>query len=115
MFDDFKEGEVSDSVVRLRLVSIAETISFAVLLAAMFLRSEAGVSIVGMIHGLLFLAYAYLVVVDRQAFGWSTRFVVLAILTGPVGAIVVLERLRHLRGPADQGADGGAQPGRVGG
>lgn len=62
----------------------------------MFIHSEAGVSIVGMTHGLLFLAYALLVVIDREHFGWSWGFVALVILTGPIGAIIVLERLRHV-------------------
>lgn len=62
----------------------------------MFIHSETGVSIVGMTHGLLFLAYALLVVIDREHFGWSWGFVALVILTGPVGAIIVLERLRHV-------------------
>lgn len=81
-------------VTRLRWVSVLETISFIVLLAMMFTHNEAGVSIVGAIHGLLFLVYAYFVVMDRDELGWSWAFVALAILTGPVGAIIVLEKLR---------------------
>lgn len=59
--------------------------------------SDAGVSVAGMIHGLLFLGYALLVVRDREVLGWSWGFVALAVLTGPVGAIVVLEHLRRRR------------------
>lgn len=58
--------------------------------------NEAGVSVSGAVHGLLFLAYALLVLRDREVFGWSWAFVGVAILTGPVGAIVVLEKLRRL-------------------
>ncbi|MDP9069185.1 MAG: DUF3817 domain-containing protein [Actinomycetota bacterium] len=74
-----------------------ETVSFLGLLVMMITGNEMGVSILGMIHGLLFLAYAALVVTDREVFDWSWGFVALAILTGPVGAIVVLERLRHVK------------------
>ena len=81
---------------RLRIVSILETLSFLVLLAMMFAHSETGVSIAGAVHGALFLAYALLVLRDRDVFGWSWGFVGIAILTGPVGAIVVLERLRRV-------------------
>ena len=59
------------------------------------IKSETGVSIVGMTHGLLFLVYAALVVIDREHFGWSWGFVALVIFTGPIGAVIVLERLRH--------------------
>ncbi len=67
------------------------------LLAMMISNNEAGVSIAGAIHGLLFLGYAVLVLVDREHFGWSWAFAALAILTGPLGAIFVLEKLRRPR------------------
>ncbi len=78
-------------------VSLLETISFLALLGAMAMHSEGGVSVIGAVHGLLFLAYAVLVWAWRDALGWSTRFAALAILTGPVGAVVALERLRRER------------------
>lgn len=84
------------AVRRLRAISILETLSFLVLLAMMLAHSEAGVSITGAVHGALFLAYALLVLRDREVFGWSLGFVAVAILTGPIGAIVVLEKLRHV-------------------
>lgn len=82
------------SVARLRLVSLLETASFLGLLLMMVMGREAGVSVVGLAHGLLFLGYALLVVADRAELGWSWRFAVLVIVTGPLGAIVVLDRLR---------------------
>ena len=85
----------TDPARRLRIVSVLETVSFVVLLWMMLSHNEAGVSVAGAIHGLLFLAYALLVLRDREVFGWSWAFVAVAILTGPVGAIVVLERLRR--------------------
>jgi integral membrane protein len=80
---------------RLRLVSILETLSFIVLLTMMFTDNEKGVSFAGAIHGLLFLGYAILVLRDREHFGWSWGFTALVILTGPIGAIIVLEKLRR--------------------
>ena len=82
------------AATQLRIVSVLETISFIGLLVMMFTHNEGGVSVLGMIHGLLFLAYAIIVLKDRGIFGWSLGFTALAILTGPIGAILVLERLR---------------------
>lgn len=79
----------------LRAVSILETISFIVLLTLMFTHNETGVSIAGAIHGGLFLWYALLVWRDRAALGWTLGFSILAVITGPIGAIIVLERLRR--------------------
>lgn len=88
---------MSDKARRLAWVSIAETVSFVALLAAMILESDAGVSALGAGHGFLFLAYALLVWIDHDDFGWSTAFAVASVLTGPAGAIIVLERLRRER------------------
>lgn len=77
------------------IISTLETLSFLVLLVMMLTHNDAGVSIAGMIHGLLFLAYAWFVVTDREVFGWSWAFVIVSIITGPVGAMLVLERLHR--------------------
>jgi integral membrane protein len=79
----------------LAAVSLIETLSFLALVAMMLVESESGVSVVGAIHGFLFLAYAFLVFRDHKTFGWTTNFMLLAIVTGPIGAVVVLERLRR--------------------
>lgn len=85
----------SSAVLRLRVISILETLSFLVLLGMMFAGSEGGVSFAGAIHGFLFLGYAILILRDREHFGWSWGFVAVAILAGPIGALVVLEKLRR--------------------
>lgn len=86
---------MSRAAIAIAWLSITETISFLLLLAMMATGNELGVSVVGMIHGLLFAAYALMVWFQRTDLGWSTRFAVIAILTGPVGAIIALERLRR--------------------
>ncbi|MBW3594140.1 MAG: DUF3817 domain-containing protein [Actinobacteria bacterium] len=80
---------------RLRWLSIVETISFVVLVWMMVTANEQGVSIVGAIHGFLFLVYAIFVIRDREQLGWGWAFVAVAVLTGPIGPILVLENLRR--------------------
>lgn len=80
---------------RLRWLSILETVSFAALVWMMVSANEQGVSILGAIHGFLFLTYAIFVVRDRDQFGWGWGFAALAILTGPIGPLIVLEKLRR--------------------
>jgi integral membrane protein len=82
---------------RLAWISIVETISFIALLTAMFLESEGGVSVIGALHGLLFLVYAFFMWIDHESFGWTKWFALGSIITGPLGAIIVLERLRRER------------------
>jgi integral membrane protein len=66
-------------------IGMLEAISFLLLLGvAMPLKYLAGmpkaVSVVGMAHGVLFIAYLYMVHECRQAFGWSLK-------TAALGAI----------------------------
>jgi integral membrane protein len=80
----------------LALVSVLETLSFLALLGAMVLLEEGGTrSFIGALHGMLFLVYAAVLVLARRALDWTLGFVALGILTGPVGAIIVLERMRR--------------------
>ena len=66
-------------------IGMMEAVSFLLLLGvAMPLKYLAGmpkaVSVVGMAHGVLFIAYLYMVHECRQAFGWSLK-------TAALGAI----------------------------
>lgn len=80
---------------RLGWISIVETLSFLVLLGAMLARNDPLISIIGAIHGMLFLAYAFFVWVDHDDLGWGRWFAIGSIVTGPLGAVVVLEKLRR--------------------
>ena len=80
---------------RLGWVSMAETISFLALLGAMVAHNERLISVIGAVHGLLFLAYAFFVWMDNEGLGWTRWFAIGSVITGPLGAIVVLERLRR--------------------
>ncbi len=99
-------ARVSDKVRRLSWISIIETISFVALLAAMFVHNEGAISVIGAIHGILFLGYAFFLWLDYRDLGWSTWFAIGCIVTGPVGAIIVLERLRRDRTGAHGEATG---------
>jgi integral membrane protein len=81
------------TVPALRWTAIVETVSFVALMVAVVLHSERGVSVLGMTHGLLFMAYAALVLAVRKGQGWSGGFTALAIIGGPVAALFVPERL----------------------
>ena len=80
---------------RLGWVSIAETASFLGLLGAMVAHNDRLISVIGALHGFLFLAYALFVWIDHEDLGWTRWFAIGSVITGPLGAIVVLEKLRR--------------------
>jgi integral membrane protein len=84
-----------------RIISLIEGLSFLVLLfVAMPLKYHWGhpeaVSMVGMTHGLLFIAYVVLAAMVGPRQGWSDRFVFGVILAGmlPFGCFFLEQRLK---------------------
>ncbi|MGV1050236.1 MAG: DUF3817 domain-containing protein [Solirubrobacterales bacterium] len=79
----------------MRWIALAEATSFILLLIAAVIKrtggSEAGVQILGPIHGLLFIAYVVNVFAIRAELGWDgkTTFWVLLGAVIPFGGYVV--------------------------
>jgi integral membrane protein len=87
---------------RLRLIGLAEGISFLVLLGiAMPLKYLAGmpsaVRVVGMLHGVLFVLFVLAVFEAMGSLRWSVRQVALALLASllPFGTLLLDRRLRR--------------------
>ncbi len=73
------------SVKTFRIISILEAISFLVLLGiAMPLKYIWGmpqmVSVVGMLHGVLFMAYVYGAFGMKQQLGWSNKVLLIVLI-----------------------------------
>jgi integral membrane protein len=82
-------------IMTFRIVALAEATSFLALLVASYLKhsgeGEVGVSVLGPIHGALFVAYVLLALRLRERLRWSptTTFWVLAGAVLPFGGFVV--------------------------
>lgn len=78
-----------------RRVALLEATSFLALLVASVVKrsggGELGVSILGPLHGALFLLYVYLALALRPRVGWPTRTTALVLLGAvvPFGGYVV--------------------------
>ena len=83
------------SLKTFRIVAIAEATSFLMLLTASVLKrtadEEIGVTILGPIHGVLFLAYVWIALGIRTEQGWDVRTTSLILLGAvlPFGGYVV--------------------------
>jgi len=91
---------------KFRMVALAEAVSYlALLTAAIVKRGFDGpdlVSVLGPIHGILFLAYFVLTLLVREEQGWSAwqTIVVLVASALPFGAFVVNSRMVREPAPA---------------
>jgi integral membrane protein len=96
---------MSDTAVRtsqvprwLRIVAVAEAISWLALIVATIVKYAAdaplGVHILGPIHGVLFLAYVVLALVVRSTLKWDARttWIVLGDSILPGGGFLVARR-----------------------
>lgn len=87
-----------------RAIAFAEACSWLGLLIGMYLKyvpetTEAGVHVMGPIHGTIFLAYLAVTMVARSTFGWSLRTTFLALVSSiPPFATAVFEVLADRRG-----------------
>lgn len=79
----------------MRYIALAEATSFIALLVASYLKrqgeGEVGVTILGPVHGVLFIAYCVVALNLRAQLGWSgpTTFWVLVGAVVPFGGYVV--------------------------
>jgi hypothetical protein len=97
-------GDTSTELERklgpLKVVCITEAVSYLFLLTMwQGLRSHTGTLIVGSVHGMVVTAFALMVVFIYREMGWSAKFAALAIVTGPIGAVIVHERVRRQGAP----------------
>jgi len=79
------------SIKNLRYVALAEATSFLALLVATFFKvgantsaGDTAVSILGPIHGILFLAYVFVTISVRSQQRWSNRTTILIL----IGAVI---------------------------
>jgi hypothetical protein len=94
-FADDTTTELERKAATLRWVALIETVSYLVLFSFWMGGSKLGTAVFGSLHGMIFLAFAGMVVGVRQALDWSWEYVALAIVTGPIGAVLVYARLRR--------------------
>jgi integral membrane protein len=83
---------------RFRVVALAEAVSWVGLLVGMYFkylgtpRTEIGVKVFGMAHGLIFIAFVITALFAGMAFDWAVSTWLLALLAGivPLGSVIFL-------------------------
>ena len=102
-----------------RTIAIAEAVSWALLLSAMFCKyvtesepfglREGGVPVAGMVHGVIFILFVITTFVARRAFGWSVKTFLLALGSSiPPFFTVVFEVVADRKGQLSPAQPAGA-------
>jgi len=84
-----------NSLRNLRWISTIEAVSYLALLAGTIIKrsggTEAGVTIIGPIHGVLFLAFAMMILINYQMLRWPLWKAIAAIFLGslPFGGFYI--------------------------
>ncbi|MBW3557335.1 MAG: DUF3817 domain-containing protein [Actinobacteria bacterium] len=94
-FADDTSTELERKAKALKVVCIIETVSYMVLFTFWVSGNDVATKIFGAIHGQFFVLFAAMVIGMWKPMRWSLRFMAAALLTGPIGAVIVYEHLRR--------------------
>ena len=94
-FADSPTTELERRLGPLKVVSVVESFTYVFLLYFWLSGNRVGTLLLGSMHGMVVCAFAGMLLLIFRPLGWSLRFAILAVLTGPVGALVVFERVRR--------------------
>jgi hypothetical protein len=94
-FADDTSTELERKADALKWVSLVETLSYVGLAAFWLSGHKGGTAIFGSLHGMIFLAFAAMVVMITRAMEWTWLFAAIALVTGPFGSLLVYERIRR--------------------
>lgn len=100
-FADDTSTELERKAAALKWVCLVETVSYLILFAFWVSGNRLGTQMFGSVHGMVFLGFAAMVIGIARPMRWTWPFLAVAILTGPIGAVVVYERLRRDGVPAE--------------
>jgi integral membrane protein len=95
-YADDPRTELERKAEQLKWTAFIETISYLLLFLFWgILHNPIGTKVMGFFHGWIFLAFATMVVFIARPMHWTWKFVLVALFTGPVGALLVYERIRR--------------------
>ena len=94
-FADSTTTELERKLVPLRVVALTETVTYCVLFFFWVTGNRPGRLLTGSLHGMIFLAFAAMVLGVRADMGWTWRYAISVIVLGPIGSLMVYSRLRR--------------------
>jgi len=95
-FADDPTTELERKARALSWVALTETVTYLVLFYFWIVSpNAAGKAITGSVHGMVWLTFVAMVVMITSDMGWSWKYSIAVIVLGPIGGIMVWERIRR--------------------
>ena len=94
-FADSTTTELERKLVPLRAVALTETVTYCVLFLFWVMGNRPGRLLMGSVHGMVFLAFAAMVLGVRADLRWTWKYAIAAVVLGPIGSLMVYSRLRR--------------------
>ena len=99
-FADSTTTELERKIPPLRVVALAETVTYCILFYFWVTGNRPGKLLMGSLHGMVFMGFAAMVVGIRADLRWTWKYAIAAIVLGPIGSVMVYARLRREGVPA---------------
>jgi hypothetical protein len=95
-FADDTTTELERKAKALEWVALIETVTYCILFYFWIIQpSASGKAITGFFHGLVWMAFVAMTLMITPDIGWSWRFAAVAVITGPIGGVLVWWRIRR--------------------
>ena len=95
-FADDPTTELERKARALSWIALTETITYLVLFYFWIVNPNvAGKAVTGSIHGMVWLTFVAMVVMITTDMGWSWKYSIAVIVLGPIGGVMVWERIRR--------------------
>jgi hypothetical protein len=93
------EGDTTTELERrlapLKIVSLVEAAMWALAAVFWMIGSRPAQLLLWSMHGMVVCAFAGMVLLIYRPLGWSLKFAIATIVTGPIGAVAVFARVRR--------------------
>ena len=94
-FADETSTELERKAAALKWIALLETITYVILFYFWIISpSASGKAITGFFHGLIWMAFVAMTLMITPKIGWSWGFAAAGVLTGPIGGLIVWQRIR---------------------
>ena len=95
-FADDPTTELERKARALMWIALTESVTYCVLFYFWIVQPNvAGKAITGSIHGMVWLTFCAMVIMITKDIGWSWKYSIAVIVLGPIGGVMVWERIRR--------------------